>query len=91
MDNVFHLKIVSREGVVFDGKVVSVSSYNQRGKFDILSLHTNFISLIYKKIEIVKPEGSKQVINIQKALLKNKANNLEIFVGIDNLTNVEVT
>lgn len=86
-ESTFHLKIISREGAVFDGNIISLSSYNDKGKFDILSLHANFISLIYKEIVIIKSGGDKKVIKIEKALLKNKNNNLEIFLGVDNVTN----
>ena len=83
----FDLKIISREGTVYNGKVLSLTSYNDRGKFDILELHANFVSLIYKEIDIIDVKGNKQTIKIEKALLKNKDNNVEIYIGIDNISN----
>lgn len=87
MDSAFQVKIISRDGIIFEGQVKSLTSYNDHGKFDILEAHANFISLIYQEIELVKLDGTRQTIKIEKALLKNKQNTVEIFVGIDNITN----
>ncbi len=85
-DNLFHLKIVAKDGILFDGEIKSLTSYNDNGKFDILALHANFISIIYKSIIIVDSKGGKREMDIEKALLKNKENNLEIYLGIDNIS-----
>lgn len=86
MDNLFHLKIVSKEGVLYEGDIKSLTSFNDKGKFDVLATHANFISIIYKKISIVEKNGNLKEIDIQKSLLKNKENNLEIYLGIDNIS-----
>lgn len=86
MDNLFHLKIVAKDGILFDGDIKSLTSYNDKGKFDILALHANFISIIYKSIKIVDPKGQAKEMNIEKALLRNRQNNLEIYLGIDNIS-----
>lgn len=86
MDNLFHLKIVAKDGILFDGDIRSLTSYNDKGKFDILALHANFISIIYKSIKIVDSKGIEKEMTIQKALLKNRQNNLEIYLGIDNIS-----
>ena len=86
MGDLFHLKIVSKEGILFDGDIKSLTSFNDKGKFDILGLHANFISIIYKKITIIDKAGGKKDMDIDKALLRNKENNLEIYLGIDNIS-----
>lgn len=86
MDNLFHLKIVAKDGILFEGQIQSLTSYNDKGRFDILALHANFISIIYKSIIIVDSKGDKKEMTIEKALLKNKSNNLEIYLGIDNIS-----
>lgn len=85
MGDLFHLKIVSKEGTLFDGDIKSLTSYNDKGKFDILGLHANFISIIYKKITIIDKNGGSKDMDIDKALLRNKENNLEIYLGIDDI------
>lgn len=84
--NLFHLKIVAKDGILFDSDIESLTSYNEMGKFDILAYHANFISIIYKSILIVDAKGEKKEMDIEKALLKNKENNLEIYLGIDNIS-----
>ena len=79
----YDLKIVGREGIEFQGKVDSISSYNERGKFDVLAMHANFISLIYKKLIIrVSPTDIREM-DIGNALLRNKGGILEIYLGIE--------
>ena len=85
MKDKYSLKIVSREGVVFEGPVDSVSSYNDKGVFDILAMHANFISLIYKKLTIrVSPKDVREM-DIGTALLRNRSGNLEIYLGIEEV------
>ncbi len=83
--NLFHLKIVAKDGLLFEGDIKSLTSYNDKGRFDILAYHANFISIIYKSITIVDAKDEKKEMTIQKALLKNKSNNLEIYLGIDDI------
>ena len=79
----FHLKVHSREGVIYDGIVDSLSSFNEEGEFDILATHANFISLIQKKISIRDQQGVEQEIPIDNALLRMRENELEVYVGIE--------
>ncbi len=85
MENIFHLKIVAKDGILFEGDIKSLTSYNSKGRFDILAYHANFISIIYKSIKIVDVKGNAKEMNIEKALLRNKQNNLEIYLGIDDI------
>jgi len=85
----YDLKIVGREGVVYQGKVDSISSYNENGLFDVLALHANFISLIYKKLIIRVTETDIREMQIGNALLRNKEGSLEIYLGIEELSEKE--
>ena len=67
---------------MFEGPVKTVSSINKKGKFDILAMHTNFISLINEKIEIVNLEGKKQEFKIDSGIVKVSKDNVEIYVGV---------
>jgi F0F1-type ATP synthase epsilon subunit len=82
MDSKFNLIIRSREGVVFQGAVDSVTSFNEEGIFDILALHANFISLIQKKL-IIRPEGDEKeiMIDFDTALLRVRENSAEVYLG----------
>lgn len=78
----FHLKIQSRQDTIFEGDVTSVTSYNDKGRFDVLSLHSNFISLIQKNIVVRDGNKIVQNLDIDIALLRVKENSAEIYIGI---------
>lgn len=79
----FDLTIKSREGIIFSGKVESVTSYNKKGKFDILPTHANFISLIFDKITVRTSSGETKEIAIKNALLRVRQDVVEVYVGIE--------
>jgi F-type H+-transporting ATPase subunit epsilon len=90
MEPVFHLKVSSREGVVYEGEVSSITSYNEKGKFDVLAEHANFISLITNGLEIIEA-NKKEVKNISldNALIRVKDNNVEVYLGVEGMTPYE--
>ena len=85
-DNKFQLKVVSREGSVFEGKVSSITSYNEKGKFDVLAQHANFISLIKKGLSVRETEtGEEREISFDDALIRVKENFVEVYLGIESI------
>ncbi|OGM04307.1 hypothetical protein A2715_02715 [Candidatus Woesebacteria bacterium RIFCSPHIGHO2_01_FULL_39_32] len=81
----FHLKVTSREGVIFEGNVESITSFNEEGKFDVLSQHANFISLITKGLEIIEKPKVRKNIPFDNALLRVRENNVEVYVGVEGI------
>lgn len=64
-----------REGVKFDGTAEVMSSVNSVGPFDVLAGHSNFISLIRKRVTIVETGGKKTEFNLESGvvhILKDK-------------------
>ncbi len=95
-ENKFHLKVASREGIVFEGDVDSITSFNEKGKFDVLASHENFISLIKKGLTVREFGGSEgtdakgkkvpeKEIGFDNALLRVRDNNVEVFLGIEGM------
>ncbi len=82
MDNNISLSIRNKQGVLFSGTVKAVSSYNDKGLFDILGEHENFISLIQEKIVIHKNDKEKEEIKIDTGVLRVYKNNVNIYIGI---------
>jgi len=78
-----HLTVRNRMKILFDEEVKSVSSKNDTGVFDILSEHSNFISLITSPLIIRKLDGKKQEITFKNGLIKVKDN--AVFCYIDLL------
>lgn len=82
----FHLKVSSREGIVYEGEVTALTSYNDVGKFDILARHANFISLIFRGIYIIEKLGmSEKEIIFNNALVKVKDNMAEVYIGVEGM------
>jgi len=72
----------NREKIFYDGPAKAVTSYNAKGKFDILEEHVNFISIITNGVTIYKEDNSAQEFKISTGVLKASRNVIEIFLGI---------
>ena len=68
--------------VLFEGEVESVSSFNDKGKFDILPMHTRFISLVQKEIIIRTSDGEEKILPLRDGVLKAEDNMINVFVGV---------
>ena len=77
-----HILVRNRERIFFDGPAKAVTSYNAKGKFDILEEHVNFISIISKGVTIYKEDNSVQEFKITTGVLKVSRNAIEVFLGI---------
>jgi len=71
-----------RNALLFQGRVESVSSFNDKGPFDILSQHANFITLIKKQIVLHLAAKQAQKIEVTSGVLKIKDNVVEVYLGI---------
>ena len=86
MNDKFHLKVVSREGVIYEADIDSITSYNEVGKFDVLARHANFISLISKGLIIrQEPRSPLKKIDFDHALLRVRENKVEVFIGVEGM------
>lgn len=87
----FNLLVRSREGVVYQGQVDSLTSYNEEGKFDILAEHANFISLIQRQLIIRQTSDDKPItIDFDTALLRTRKNNVEVYLGFEGLKSTQL-
>ena len=68
---------------VFTGQAVAVSSVNQKGPFDILPYHENFISIIKDHVTIYLTQEKTQTIPVEKGILKVFENTIEIYLGVE--------
>ena len=81
-ESLFKLKVQSKEGILYQGDVSSITSYNEKGIFDVLALHANFISLIKKGVEIMQKNGESKNIPFELALLRVRQNQVEVYLGV---------
>jgi F0F1-type ATP synthase epsilon subunit len=78
----FKTKILNTEKVLFEGNVKSVSSENETAKFDILPGHTNFISIIKDRMELITAENEKKEFNLEYGIVMVYENVLNVYLGI---------
>lgn len=76
------LRILTRQGVLFNGEVVSLTSFNDRGPFDVLRKHAQFISIIKQKVIMRLPEGGVHEVPVDNAIMRVKGSVVQVFIGI---------
>lgn len=81
-DKLFYVKVTSPEGLIFGGNVKAITSVNNQGIFDILSQHTNFITLIKEKLILHKEDGKEEGYKLDKGIIKCANNIVDIYLGI---------
>lgn len=79
------LKIQTKEGTSFNDKVKAVTSYNDKGIFDVLPEHENFISVVKNKIIIHLLDGKDKEMKIDTGVLKVYSNEVHIFLGLTDV------
>lgn len=78
-----NVTIMTADSILFEGEAESVSSVNDKGPFDILPYHANFISLIKEKIVIKDKSGKDKEFKLKNAVLKAYKNQVSVFMGIE--------
>ena len=71
----------NREKVLYSGNAYALSSVNDRGIFDILPSHENFISLIKEKVIIHKTQKDEKEIQIENGIVRVYKDNVYIYVN----------
>lgn len=73
----------NRETILFQEKIASVTSYNDKGIFDILPEHESFISLIKNSVVIHKNKNENQEIKIDNGIVRVYKNNVFFYINFD--------
>ncbi|OGH13352.1 MAG: hypothetical protein A3H50_02935 [Candidatus Levybacteria bacterium RIFCSPLOWO2_02_FULL_37_10] len=76
------LKIQTKQGISFNDRVRAITSFNEKGIFDVLPQHENFISVIKDKIIIHTEDGGDKEMKIDNGVLKVYENEAHIFLGL---------
>ena len=72
----------NRERIFFNDKASSVSSFNDRGPFDVLPQHANFLSLISKAVIIDKGLPTEKFINTDSGVLNASRDVVKVYLGL---------
>ena len=71
-----------RSGAIFEGEADAISANNDKGPFDILPLHTNFICIIHKNLTLYLKDKVVKELSFGTGVLKVAENKVEIYLGI---------
>lgn len=75
-----HVNIQSQDKNYFKGTAYSITSVNNKGEFDILPLHANFISLIMNYLVVDRALGTEKKFVISKGIIRNSKNKVDVFL-----------
>lgn len=81
-ENKLFLTVRSQEGVAFEEDVLSVTGRNDKGVFDVLPSHANFITLLRGKLIVKKPDRSEQEIPAENGVLRVLRNKVDVYIGL---------
>lgn len=81
-DLILRVTVRDRAGALFEGEAEAVSSHNDKGPFDILPLHTNFISIIHKGVTLHLKDKVVKDLSFETGVLKVAENKVEVYLGI---------
>lgn len=84
MDANLTVYIKSLEETHFEGKATAVSCVDDKGPFDVLPGHQNFIAIIKYHV-VVTMEKEKKNFLIDSGIIKVSENIVYIFLGIQKL------
>lgn len=73
--------VKNKENILYSGNAYALTSINDRGIFDILPQHENFISLIKEKITIHPTPFTNQEILIENGIVRVQENKVYVYVN----------
>ena len=79
--NEFSLQICTPEGVMFDGKITSVSARSTIGDICILRGHANYMTTIEKGKIVIKTDNDEISALCSGGFISVNANKVRIFVN----------
>ena len=85
MQSEISVTIYDLEAIVYKGKIKALTSVNEKGKFDILPLHSNFISIVKDYLILHEREGKDKEFKLKRGVLRVVNNEISIFLGLEGL------
>ena len=71
----------NKDKVLYSGQAYAVTSYNDKGVFDVLPQHENFITLIKEKVIVRKTQKDEKEIKIENGIVKVYKDNIYVYVN----------
>lgn len=73
--------IRNREKVLYSGQVAAVTSVNEKGVFDVLPQHENFITLIKEKVILHPTLKESKEIQIENGIVRVYKDKVYVYVN----------
>lgn len=83
INSTINVVVRNRNTILFQDKVQAVTTYNDKGIFDILPEHINFISLIKNSVVIHKNKNDNQEIKIDNGVVRTYNNSVFFYVNFE--------
>ncbi len=77
-----NVTIRARDGIKYQGQATTLTSFNAKGTFDVLSEHANFICTISHKLSLQMPDGQLQDFNVDNGVLHVSADTVTVYLDI---------
>ncbi len=74
--------ICSRNKVFFNGEAFSVSSKNEKGAFDILPQHAQFVTLLLGDVILDKGLPTETAFKIDRGVLNILGSKVDVYIGV---------
>lgn len=81
-----YVYIRTPQSIAFEGVVESISSTNEKGPFDILPEHENFISVVREKVVLTEKGGGIKEFPVDAGFIKVLSDEVHIFIGLSSYT-----
>lgn len=72
----------NRQGILLQEDAKAFSSFNEKGVFDVLPEHANFISIIKDSFVIHRKAGDKREMKINQGILRVHENEVHVFLDV---------
>lgn len=91
-DTLLYVRISAASSIIWEGRAHSVSSENSDGRFDILGMHSNFITLIRDApIIITQTDGEVKEFTFPQSVIQVIDNHVRIFADIKYIRTEDIT
>ncbi|KKQ74858.1 MAG: hypothetical protein US96_C0023G0002 [Candidatus Woesebacteria bacterium GW2011_GWB1_38_5b] len=81
MSNIpFTLFVRNKKGVLINSQAKSITSYNRLGRFDILSTHSQYISVIEGSLLVTYEDNKTDEIPLSQGILKVLENRVSVYL-----------
>ena len=76
------IKVSTPTEILYEGEADSVSSVNSQGKFDILPLHANFVTLVKGEPINVKLDKREKQFSFKNAIIHTSENLVRVYAEV---------